>query len=387
MMQSVAQDDELTDAMLDAGIQQLSARPPTAPPIAFKLLAAIAGANRESAGRPQRLEKLLKLQRAEFDQSASPLILREIADTQNRLGRFAEAAATVADMLRRFPDEKSVTTLSFLAEFQHRAGNSEAAKATLAEAMKLDANDPDAQTRLAEALCQNGQIDDAVKVMKNLSKREPNNPIYDYNLGMLLTRFGKNEAAIQIFQDMLKKHGDNEPLVKQVRGLLSVTYVNMGNYAKGEAELEILLQQNPEEAQPNNDLGYLYADQGKNLEKAESMIQKALRAEPNNSSYLDSMGWVLYKRGRLREALENMKKAAERMLIERPAPDSTILEHLGDVHFQLHQYDEAEDSWRKALKAAEDAVPPEKRAREISKKLDSLKRLGSKAKTTGSPSP
>ncbi len=386
LMQSVAQDEAQTDAMLDAGIQGLSAKPPTLPPIAFKLLAAIAASNRETAARPARLERLLRLQRLEYEQAPSPLILREIADTQRRLGRYGEAASTVEEMFRRFPEEKTVTTLSFLAEFQHRAGLAEAARKTLAEALKLDANDSDAQLRLADALGENGQLADAEKVMRNLARREPNNPMYEVSLGLLLTRFGRNEDAIRVFQDLLKRHGDNPELAKQVHNFLSITYVNMGNYAKGEAELEILLQQDPDEAQPNNDLGYLYADQGKNLEKAEMMIQKALRAEPNNAAYLDSMGWVLYKRGKLRDALENMKKAADRMLVERSAPDSTILEHLGDVYFGLHQVNQAEDSWRKALKAAEEAVPPDKRAGEIKKKLESL-RQSPRVRATGTPSP
>ena len=110
---------------------------------------------------------------------------------------------------------------------------------------------------------------------------------------------------------MLKRFGDNEEAVRRARAGLSIAYVNMGNYPKGEAELEILLQRNPDEAGPNNDLGYLYAEQGKNLEKAESMIQKALQEDPDNAAYLDSMGWVLFKRGKLKEALETMKRAAE----------------------------------------------------------------------------
>ena len=76
-----------------------------------------------------------------------------------------------------------------------------------------------------------------------------------------------------------------------------MVYVNLGDFSKGEAELETLLQRNPDEAGVNNDLGYLYADQGKNLEKAEAMIRKALREEPKNAAYLDSLGWVLFKRG------------------------------------------------------------------------------------------
>ena len=142
----------------------------------------------------------------------------------------------------------------------------------------------------------------------------------------------------------------------------------------------MLLQRNPDEPGPNNDLGYLYAEQGKNLEKAESMIRKALQEDPESFAYLDSLGWVLFKRGKVKEALEPLKKAAEQMKSEMErqgvGPDATILEHLGDVYFQLQQLDKAEDSWRQAAKAAAEAVPPDKRLAEIRKKIESLEKLG-----------
>ena len=63
------------------------------------------------------------------------------------------------------------------------------------------------------------------------------------------------------------------------------------------------------------------------------MIRKALLEDKENQAYLDSLGWVLFKRGRAKDALEPLKKAAEIMKEETAArnlnPDSTILEHLG----------------------------------------------------------
>jgi tetratricopeptide (TPR) repeat protein len=386
-LQAVAQDDATAEALLDAGIEQLSANPPTLPPVAFKVLVAIAGLDRAGSGKPGRLEKLLKLHRLELAQSPSSLVYREIADTQRRLGRYAEAAATVEEMFAKYPAEKSVATLVFLADFQRRAGRIDAARATLAQAQKLDSRDSETLARLAQGLAEIGQLDDAFRIFRDVAKREPNNPLYALTFAQMLSRFGRNDEAIKVYEDMLKRHGDNEEVVKIVRAGLSVTYVNMGNYPKGEAELEMLLQRNPDEPGPNNDLGYLYAEQGKNLEKAETMIQKALQEEPENASYLDSMGWVLFKRGKVKQALETMKKAAERMKAERPDPDATILEHLGDVYFQLQDVAEAEDSWRQALKAAEDSIPPDKRTGEIRKKLEALRKLGPRAKPSSRPSP
>jgi tetratricopeptide (TPR) repeat protein len=329
----------------------------------------------------------LKLNRLELAQSPSSTTYRELADTQRRLGRYAEAAATVEEMFAKYPAEKSVSTLVFLADFQRRAGRIDAAKATLAEAQKLDSRDSETLSRLAQGLADVGQVDDTVRILRDVSRREPNNPIYPLTLAQMLSRFGRNEESIKVYEDLLKRYGDNEEVVKYTRAGLSVTYVNMGNYPKGEAELEMLLQHDPDDPGPNNDLGYLYAEQGKNLEKAEAMIQKALQEKPEESAYLDSMGWVLFKRGKLQQALETMKKAAERMKADRPDPDATILEHLGDVYFQLQEVAKAEENWRQALKAAEETIPPDKRAGEIRKKLEALRKLGPRAKASSRPSP
>ena len=132
----------------------------------------------------------------------------------------------------------------------------------------------------------------------------------------MLTKFGRNDEAIKVFQDLLKRFADNDEVVKLAHSSLSIIYVNQGDYAKGEAELEILFQKTPDDPGLNNDLGYLYAEQGKNLEKAESMIRKAVQEEPDKPAYLDSLGWVLFKRGKVKEALEPLQKAVELQKLE-----------------------------------------------------------------------
>ncbi len=121
------------------------------------------------------------------------------------------------------------------------------------------------------------------------------------------------------------------------------------------------------------------------------MIRKALGEEPNNMSYLDSLGWVLFKRGKAKEALEPMKRAVERMKSEAEqiggSADATILDHLGDVYFQLQEVDKAVLVWKEAALAAEQAVPPDRRLSDIRKKLDSLEKLGSNSKPTTSRTP
>ena len=121
------------------------------------------------------------------------------------------------------------------------------------------------------------------------------------------------------------------------------------------------------------------------------MIRKALQEEPESFSYLDSLGWVLFKRGKLKEALEPMQKAAEQMKVymeqKGRGPDATIYEHLGDIYFQLQQLEKASRAWREAVRAAEAAVPADKRLTEIRKKLDTLEKLGPMPKPSADRTP
>ncbi len=391
-LQAAAADDEMADAMLDAGLKQISAHADALARSSYDVLSIMANnPGPSSQNKARRLEKLLAIQRIYAEQNPTTIAFSEVADTLRRMGKYAESATAVEKLIARYPNAKSVSLMVALADLHRRAGHNEAVKATVREAMQLDPTDGAAQFRLARLLSEVGQVDDAVRVLKGSAEREPGNPTYELLLGAILTQYARNDEAIKLFEGMLKRYADNEEVIKAIRPSLSVIYVNQGDYAKGEAELERLLEKFPDEAGPNNDLGYLYAEQGKNLEKAESMIRKALLDDTDNRAYLDSLGWVLFKRGKAKEALEPLTKAAEKMKEaadqDGTNPDATILEHLGDVYFHLHDLRKAGDSWREALKFAEEAVPPDRRLPEIRKKIDNLEKLGPIPKSPSTRTP
>jgi Tfp pilus assembly protein PilF len=90
------------------------------------------------------------------------------------------------------------------------------------------------------------------------------------------------------------------------------------------------------------------ADEGRDLEAAETMTRRAVDSEPRNASFLDSLGWVLYKRGRLDEARRTLTRAVE--LAEAPGPDPVVLDHLGDALYQLGDPAAAAEQWKRAAK-------------------------------------
>jgi Tfp pilus assembly protein PilF len=146
---------------------------------------------------------------------------------------------------------------------------------------------------------------------------------------------------------------DEKEVIERCQFNLSNIYVQKGEMHKGEEILEKVLEFNPESTQANNDLGYLWADQGKNLERAEMMIRKALAAEPENAAYLDSLGWVLFKLGKIDEALPPLEKATQASF----GGDATLWDHLGDVLLKAMKTEKAIEAWRTALQHSEEEKP------------------------------
>ncbi|HEY3294413.1 MAG TPA: tetratricopeptide repeat protein [bacterium] len=93
-----------------------------------------------------------------------------------------------------------------------------------------------------------------------------------------------------------------------------------------------------------NNLAYTYASRGQNLDQAKKLVETALKAEPKNGAYLDTMGWIEYMLGHYDDAIDLLKKAA------KETPDGAdILEHLGDAYEKSGDHGKAGKMYRRAL--------------------------------------
>lgn len=210
----------------------------------------------------------------------------------------------------------------------------------------LQGSKPDYYLRKALALEMGGNTKEALEAIGDANKLVPQgHPFLAFREAWVYYHSHQYKKAAELYEAFLQKYPNSEPLARQSKFSLSAIYVQLGEVTKGEQILERYLEENPDDPGVNNDLGYLYADQGKNLKKAKTMIQKAIKAEPENAAYMDSMGWVLFKLGELEEAKKFLIKAST---LER-GQDATIWDHLGDCQQKLKAPDEAKKSWTKAL--------------------------------------
>lgn len=126
---------------------------------------------------------------------------------------------------------------------------------------------------------------------------------------------------------------------------LAHAHTQLGEHDRAVSVLTTAVRSDPLNAPALNSLGYTLADRGERLTEAVGYIERALKVEPDNPSYIDSLGWALFKQGRVEEAEPHLQKAAEAL-----PTNSVVQDHYGDVLAGRGKYREAITAWERALK-------------------------------------
>jgi tetratricopeptide (TPR) repeat protein len=237
-----------------------------------------------------------------------------------------------------------------------RANQPEPAKAEFAKAaanyeQSLLINPGRANTclRLAELLI--GPLKEserAVKVLMEARQRFPNAPEFTYYLALALREAKHPQQAVTTFEEALNEtQGENE-------GVLNARFYfdygsaadQAGLYDKAADLFRKSIVLDPASAaEAYNYIGFMWAEHNLHLDEAEEMIGRALQLDPNNGAYLDSLGWLYYRKGKYDEALNELLRAAQNLTRDDPI----VFEHIGDTYSKLNRVPQALDFWQKAL--------------------------------------
>jgi tetratricopeptide (TPR) repeat protein len=224
-----------------------------------------------------------------------------------------------------------------------------------------------------------------VKLTDSLAKALPDNWTVLYLKGFAESAAGESDQAAKTWEDVLKRVEKDESVkndkefgsdfIKEMHLRLSNVYVDVNQIDKAADHLKDVLAEDPDDPGANNDLGYIWADHDMNLDEAEKMIRKALdedrkrrQKDPDqnsgadNAAYLDSLGWVLFKKKKYQEAKVPLLEAVK----DKDGKHVEIYDHLGDVHMALGEKAEAIAVWKEALKLETEG----KREKDIKTKVD-----------------
>lgn len=190
-----------------------------------------------------------------------------------------------------------------------------------------------ARAQLAQILAKEGKLEQArARLFVSETHNDFERIQFILNEAQILNEMNLNQEAFLFLEKMVKKFPKSVDL-KYEWAMISD---RLKNYSKMEEILHVILKQNPNHAHALNALGYSYADRGIHLKQAENLIQKALQFEKENPYILDSLAWVYFKQGKLKESLLILQKAFQ------IKEDAEIAIHLVEVFNQLNEKEQAE---------------------------------------------
>jgi tetratricopeptide (TPR) repeat protein len=190
------------------------------------------------------------------------------------------------------------------------------------------------------ALSEAGQMDEALATLAKAPQRQMAPGTADFLRGSILLRGQRYQEARQALEQAVQA----APANTLARYELAGVYEKLGLLDEAIQALKVNLGLKPDDAESLNALGYFLALKNAELGEAEKLVRKALEQEPDNGAYLDSLGWVLFKEGKVDDALATLTKAAEKFA------DPVVYDHLGDVYRQRGDAQEAARWWERALK-------------------------------------
>ena len=217
------------------------------------------------------------------------------------------------------------------------------------------------------------RTDEAIGLLKRMAKERPKRWDASMALGDILRghdRFAEATAAYDQVIARIPKLDKRHWSILYARG---IALERSKKWVRAERDFLKALEFQPNQPFVLNYLGYSWVERGVQLARARKMIEKAVSLRRNDGYITDSLGWVLYRMGKYRQAVRHLERAVEL----RPH-DPTINDHLGDAYWRVGRKVEARVQWRRAL-----SFGPEKDQvtiinKKIERGLGKAKKLGRK---------
>jgi len=200
-----------------------------------------------------------------------------------------------------------------------------------------------AQMRIGALLARQGNISKALKQIRSIPTETEQERIQVFLLeGDVMVEANRFPEAFEIYDRALRDMPDNNNLLYA----RAIAAEKLDRLDIVEQDLRKIIDQDPNNVQALNALGYTLADRTTRYEEAMEFIKRALALEPKDAAIIDSLGWVYYRMGRNQEALDYLQQAIKLM------SDAEIAAHLGEVYWVSGNKKEAVKVWNRALKEA-----------------------------------
>jgi tetratricopeptide (TPR) repeat protein len=253
---------------------------------------------------------------------------------------------------------------------------------------------PFVMERMIQSLAKKGKLDEAVKLTDELIDADGDGWYFVRLKAEVFREVGQLEDAAKMYEETLERlrklrdieDDRRDRFSRGIRYALSAVYIDLKKVDKAAEELQALVKKYPDNPTFKNDLGFIWADHDMKLDESEKLIREAIEEDrkqrkeiddlppeedKDNPAYLDSLGWVLFKKKNFKEAKKHLEEAVK----SKEGQHIEILDHLAEVHMALGEKADAIKVWEQAAKVDPETLTKRDRDRQsaVQKKLDAAK--------------
>jgi tetratricopeptide (TPR) repeat protein len=294
-----------------------------------------------------RLDRLDEA-RQELESLRNEASFKDEADL--RLGKLAYQTGDMSEAGRRFgalisSQAAAPEAFFYLSSIAEREGRTDLALEGYSKLAEAGAG-LIVRGRAARLLMKKDERAAAFRLLDEYAQKERSEALdVEFAKAALLEDAGKSTEAIALLQLALERYPNHPGLLYQV----ALIQDKAGMVRESLRTFESLLKSRPEDASLLNALGYSLADRNQKLPRAEQLIRKALESSPDNPAFLDSLGWVRFRRGDVAGAIPHLERAY------RIFPDAEIASHWGEALWVSGKQSEARSLWARSLARSPDS--------------------------------
>jgi tetratricopeptide (TPR) repeat protein len=271
--------------------------------------------------------------------------------------KYEKAVVKLKEVLRQVPESDKIRF--YLAAIYEEMGKSSEAIENFSRIPAESQYYGESIVHAAYLLKQAKQVEAAIDMVKEgLAKRQDVAQFYSI-YASLLDEKGEYQQAAKILADGSEKFPDNV----QLQFFLGTIQDRLGDKSQVVEHMKKVIEMDPNHVQGLNYLAFTYAESNKNLEDAEKLARRALEIEPNDGYIQDTLGWILFKKGKFAESIKVLESA-----LKNQPNEAIIAEHLGDAYTKHQLVEKARQMYQRAADSETDVT----KAREIRAKITAL---------------
>ncbi|MBD3233179.1 MAG: tetratricopeptide repeat protein [candidate division Zixibacteria bacterium] len=280
--------------------------------------------------------------------------LLSVVQLQIARENFAEAESLLSKYLEHKPEDSGVKLL--LGRIYTFNEKYSLAQTILQSIIAEEDTLGEAYLLLASNYLRQDMTDSSISILQNAIPKVQQKDVMYHQIGNIYNSRRHYPQAIQYYRKAVGLNPD-DPGHKIA---LAEVHDSNGDFNEAEDILRDLIKQYPDNATALNNLAYMYINQERKLDDAEKYLERALELEPQNGAFLDSYGWLMFKKGKTEKAISYIRDAMDVI-----GADPELFDHMGDIYRHLGEFEKSQEYYSKAL----ELVPDNENIRE---KLNSL---------------